>query len=448
MQKKGSLNILIILEIVIFVVLCVLVVLAATKSKKKGEATTQDEVLVSATSWMTELTETVETETEATTEEVLKADVDTFSETVQDVLDGMSAEEKAAQLFAVSPEGLTGQDEVTVAGDATRAAMEDYPVGGLVYTYTNYSDEEQASDLLTGSYDMAAGVMDAAPLMIATDDGESAPYSIAYAKGSVLSELVAALGEESGVTELEETDDTGLLLNYTVAAVPAEFAEQVKTAGILIWNGTYDDQTVAKFRIDYDYHGVIMLSASGDEAVSAIADGMDMIYLPDDFEESYTAVLDAINSGDITEERLNQAVGHILSFKLDEALAGETPDDENDEADGQDADADDGNSGNSDAATTETSGNNNSNNNSNRNTGRTTQAVTTQSTTQAQQATTQTTTQTPATTQTHTTAATTQAQPVSTAEPIEIVTTEQPAPSTTAAPAPEPSVGDGDSMDE
>lgn len=33
----------------------------------------------------------------------------------------------------VTPEELTGEDGVTVAGDATRQALENYPVGGIVY---------------------------------------------------------------------------------------------------------------------------------------------------------------------------------------------------------------------------------------------------------------------------------------------------------------------------
>jgi flagellar basal body-associated protein FliL len=445
MQKKGSISILIILEIVVFAVLCVLVVFAATKARKNGSTTTQLQTTSTVTSWMTELTETEDTEAEVTTEAEVQQQTDTFSEAVQDMLDGMSDEEKVSQLFAVSPENLTAQDIVTAADDTLKGALSDYPVGALVYTYTNYTDDDQISALLTDSRNMAAEVAETAPLTIAADDGENAPYSIAYAKTGDMSELATALGEDGGITELTDTDDTGLILNYTVIAVSSDFAKLVKKADIVIWNGDYDTDAVTNFRTDYKYHGVIMVTASGDAAVDAITAGMDMIYMPEGFEETYTAVLDAVSAGDITSEQLDQAVGHILSFKLGDDGVSET--DTTTETAGESSEPQDGEGSN--------------NNSTNRST---TTATTQQSTTQRQTTTTQvpTTTQTPATTQQPattqrptttqtpvTTQATTSQPPATTEAPV--VTTE--APATTQAPVATteisvPSVGDGASEEE
>ena len=67
------------------------------------------------------------TETESLTETVSQApetetERDSLSDTdrrVEEILSGMSLEEKAAQLFIVQPEAITGADAVTAAGEAT-----------------------------------------------------------------------------------------------------------------------------------------------------------------------------------------------------------------------------------------------------------------------------------------------------------------------------------------
>ena len=53
------------------------------------------------------------------------------------ILENMSLEEKAAQMFVITPEALTGMGVVTQAGETTRKALEKYPVGGLIYMEQN-----------------------------------------------------------------------------------------------------------------------------------------------------------------------------------------------------------------------------------------------------------------------------------------------------------------------
>lgn len=55
--------------------------------------------------------------------------------------------------------------------------------------------------------------------------------------------------------------------------------------------------------------------SSGDAAVRAILAGCDMILMPADFEEAYTAVLTACRNGTISAERLDKSVTKILQFK-------------------------------------------------------------------------------------------------------------------------------------
>ena len=54
---------------------------------------------------------------------------------------------------------------------------------------------------------------------------------------------------------------------------------------------------------------------SADAAVLAVEAGVDLLLMPRDYETAYNAVLDAVNSGRISEERLDESVMRILMFK-------------------------------------------------------------------------------------------------------------------------------------
>ncbi len=62
----------------------------------------------------------------------------------------MTLEEKAAQLFLVTPEALTHNDSVEVAGEGRKNAINTYPIGGMVYSSLNFQDKEQTQELLSG----------------------------------------------------------------------------------------------------------------------------------------------------------------------------------------------------------------------------------------------------------------------------------------------------------
>ena len=65
------------------------------------------------------------------------------------LLSSMTLEEKIFQLFMVTPEALTGYDEVYMAGEATKDALWERPVGGIVYFSQNLKDEDQTREMLT-----------------------------------------------------------------------------------------------------------------------------------------------------------------------------------------------------------------------------------------------------------------------------------------------------------
>lgn len=63
----------------------------------------------------------------------------------------MSIEEKAAQLFFLTPESLTGVDVATLSGDTTKQALEQYPVGGLIYFSQNILNEKQITEMIANT---------------------------------------------------------------------------------------------------------------------------------------------------------------------------------------------------------------------------------------------------------------------------------------------------------
>lgn len=83
----------------------------------------------------------------------------------EELLAGMSLREKLCQLMVVRPEVLTGESPVTAAGETTRLALEQYPVGGLIYSVDNLVTQEQTREMIenTQSYSKI-------PLIISADE--------------------------------------------------------------------------------------------------------------------------------------------------------------------------------------------------------------------------------------------------------------------------------------
>lgn len=88
-----------------------------------------------------EETAAAETEAAPTREELLE-------ELVEGCIENMSLEDKVAGLFIITPEQLTGVGTAVQAGDGTRDALAEYPVGGLVYFSKNIQSPEQIREML------------------------------------------------------------------------------------------------------------------------------------------------------------------------------------------------------------------------------------------------------------------------------------------------------------
>jgi beta-N-acetylhexosaminidase len=63
--------------------------------------------------------------------------------------------------------------------------------------------------------------------------------------------------------------------------------------------------------------GAVTDVVSSDQVgVRAIEAGADMVLMPADLQAAYQGVFDAVNSGEITEDRINESVARILRVKL------------------------------------------------------------------------------------------------------------------------------------
>ena len=66
------------------------------------------------------------------------------------ILETMTLEEKICQMLFVTPETLTGYGRVNQSGDATRQALSQYPVGGVIYFSDNLESVDQTTAMIDG----------------------------------------------------------------------------------------------------------------------------------------------------------------------------------------------------------------------------------------------------------------------------------------------------------
>lgn len=123
---------------------------------------------------------------------------------VDETFAGMTLHEKVCQMMFVTPEELTGEDGVTVAGDATRQALENYPVGGIVYFAKNLESQDQVKEMIDNSQKYSS-----IGLFVATDE-----------EGGVVNRLMDTVGTTyigSMYYYKDDGDETAYENAYTIA---------------------------------------------------------------------------------------------------------------------------------------------------------------------------------------------------------------------------------------
>lgn len=335
----------------------------------------------------------------------------------------MTPEEKAAQLFVITPEALTEYSLVTIAGDATKEALNEYPVGGLVYLSANLQSKQQVQDMLKGVQKMSMDRV-GLPLFLCLDEeggtvarvasnpefgitdvgnmseiGAAGDTNKAGQAGETIGTYLAELGfnvDFAPVADVLGSPDYELLKyrsfgsdpqlvsdmalalrrgleHHGVQAVYKHFPghgfasgdshegyvqvtkslSELKATDLvpyqnairdgLSWimvghislpNATEDElpaslspEIITKLlREEMGYDGIVITDAmemgaiaenysSAEASVKAIEAGCDMILMPGDFRAAYDAVLEAIKSGRISQERLDASLTRILRNK-------------------------------------------------------------------------------------------------------------------------------------
>lgn len=92
-----------------------------------------------------------QTISEPVSEEETEALPDELDSLVDSNIAEMTLEEKVAGLFMVTPEAITGVGKVIQAGDGTKKALEEYPVGGVVYFAQNIVSQEQLKEMISNT---------------------------------------------------------------------------------------------------------------------------------------------------------------------------------------------------------------------------------------------------------------------------------------------------------
>ena len=360
---------------------------------------------------------------ETVSEDVVMEEEDTsalISPEIQAILDEMTLEQKVANLFVVSPEAITGVTAATRAGDGTKAALEQYAVGGFIYADKNITGTEQFCEMVEttktmyselygqslwtfvqeeGAVNTVAGKM---PGITAEQSagaiGETGDATNAYVAYTNIGNYLFNIGidvnlgpvcdvktaEDSYLGERSFGAEAGMVSNMVRQCVDAGLENAIipcLTAfpgrgdsatspedGTITTERTLDDMRTSEFlpfqagidegatmimvshliaanatgeeipcslssvmiedvlRGELGFEGVVITDrmdqaaitsnySSGEASVLAIQAGADMILCPENFEESYQAVLDAVSNGTITEERIDESLNRILSAK-------------------------------------------------------------------------------------------------------------------------------------
>ena len=315
-------------------------------------------------------------------------------------------------------------DMTTEAGNATRKALEKYPVGGMVYMKANLVSEDQTKKLLENTKTMYKEIADL-PIFLTVDEeggtvariagndgfsienvgsmnliGESGDTDKAYEVGVTIGTYLSDLGfnvdfapvadvltnsENQIVAKRSFGSDSELVTNMVLAEMKGfeetgilscvkHFPGHGCTIGDTHEGYAYTDKTREELqqeelvpfqeacangvpfvmvahisapnvigdntpsslspvmitdilRNEWNYDGIVITDAlnmgaivqnysSADAAVKALQAGADMLLMPENFQEAYQGVLDALENGTLTQEQIDCSVRRILNVKL------------------------------------------------------------------------------------------------------------------------------------
>ncbi len=289
MSSGGSGKVLVIIEsIILAVVLAAVVVMTpvriANKKRIENRASSESEESENTK----DLKKTKEAEDKSDMDSNQNKEADKVSQAAISKAASMSDEDKVAEIMCITPEQLTNVKVVVASGDTTKKAVDKYPVGALCYTKQNIEDDTQAAAMfgdLQKIMKEKSGVN--AFIIYNQAEGENADTKKLYSLGvnaMVLSAGDALKDKSKAVSSLEGLDEN-------------------------------DDKMYVLSDTDKNHAIRIEKVSGGADGIEAVNAGASMLYMPDDFTDTYNKVLSAVKDKTISEDRLNDAVAHVLSAK-------------------------------------------------------------------------------------------------------------------------------------
>ena len=90
-------------------------------------------------------------------------------------------------------------------------------------------------------------------------------------------------------------------------------------------------EAIDLLREELDYDGIVITDAmnmgavvdyypDGEAAVKAVEAGVDIVLMPADLDDAYNSLCEAVQTGEISEKRLDESVERILSLKYDKGM--------------------------------------------------------------------------------------------------------------------------------
>ena len=359
-------------------------------------------------------------------ETVLETSAPSDSEEVtraKEVLSEMTLEEKIYQLFIVTPEVLVGNgiNCVVQSGPMTQKAIEEKPVGGIIYFSQNLESPDQTREMLSNIQQFIK-TSHPAGLWLAVDEeggtvarvadslhttsypnmsiyGEKGDVSEVYVTGTGIAKDISSFGfnldfapvadvyldEGNELQERIFSDDPAVVSEMVSAMVEGlqdsgEVSATLKHfPGLGAENGnthedeftridrTYEELEAAEFlpfragiaagadfvmvghqimscagddlpsdlssvvmtdwlREKLQFHGVIVTDAHnmntiaetytpGEAALLAVQAGADIVLMPENLDEAFQSIYDAVENQELSEERIDESVLRILTAK-------------------------------------------------------------------------------------------------------------------------------------
>ncbi len=257
----------------------------------------------------------------------------------------LAVDEEGGSVSQVAESGLAdnvgSMSEIGNSGDAGKAREAGQKIGtylsgfGFNVDFAPVADVISEGNTVIGDRSFGSDPNLVAPMVAAAVEGlQSAGVSSCLKHFPGLGDVAEDTHEGMASTEKTLEDFTTVDFPVYQAGINAG-AELIMVSHVSAPNVTGDNTPASLsekmitelLRGQLGYQGIVITDAmnmgaitdsytSEEAAVKALLAGADMILMPEDFEAAYNGVLEAVRSGRLSEERINESLGRIYRVKF------------------------------------------------------------------------------------------------------------------------------------